>query len=129
MNTPRRRLILFLTGMGLTLIVLGLLPLLALAQDEGGEATEAAPIEAADETTAEATAEATLGAEAPIYDLNVEPITPTGDNSYCAVCHTLPWRAAVLQDGTQLNLFVNPETIANSVHGTGSNEGPLGCVD
>jgi hypothetical protein len=129
MNTPRRRLILVLTGVGLTLIALGLLPLIALAQDEAGEATETATVEAADEITAEATAEATLGAEAPVYDLNVEPITPTGDNSYCAVCHTLPWRAAVLQDGTQLNLFVNPETIANSVHGTGSNEGPLGCVD
>jgi hypothetical protein len=117
MISQQRRVHLF-AGVGLLLIVAALvvLPLSAVAQ----EATpEAAPLE---------TPEVTQIAE-PIYDLGAPPVEPTGDNSYCLVCHSQPWRVATLGDGTQLNIYVNHRTILNSVHGEGSDGGPLGCVD
>ena len=60
---------------------------------------------------------------------NAATVQPTGDNGYCAVCHSQPWRAVTLEDGFVLNLFVDPETITNSVHGEGSEASELGCVD
>lgn len=109
---PERRLILVFAGIGLVLIAAGLLPLAAFAQEA---TTEPAPA---------ATPEATT-----MYELGAPPIEPTGDNSYCAVCHSLPWRVATLGDGTQLNMYVPASTIANSVHGGNSGSPALGCVD
>lgn len=107
-----RRLILVFAGFGLVLIAAGLLPLSAIAQEA---TTEPAPA---------ATAEATV-----MYELGAPPIEPTGDNSYCAVCHSLPWRVATLGDGTQLNMYIPASTIANSVHGPSEDSPGLGCVD
>ncbi len=117
MISQQRRVHLF-AGAGLLFILaaLVLLPLGVTAQ----EATpEPAPLE---------TPEVTQAVE-PIYDLGAPPIEPTGDNSYCLVCHSQPWRVATLGDGTQLNTYVNQRTIANSVHGDSSANGALGCVD
>lgn len=117
----QRRLVHLFAGVGLALIAAGLLPLGVAAQDTATEP-------AAPEATPEATADATL--ELPtIYDLGAPPVVPTGDNSYCSVCHSLPWRVATLGDGTQLNMYINPRTVENSVHGTDNPSGSLGCVD
>lgn len=56
-------------------------------------------------------------------------ITPTGDDSYCLVCHAQPTQTYTLADGSIFDIAVNPETIANSVHGTQNESGKLGCVD
>lgn len=114
MANKRRSLIVFFTGAGITFLIAGLLPFIALAQ-EG----TAAP-------SPEATPEAAPG----FYDLENAPvIEATGNNSYCIVCHTQPLHTVTLQDGNILNLYVNPEMIANSVHGTNTPSGRLGCVD
>lgn len=118
MTTARRQLIVFLTGAGLTMILAGLLPFIAAAQETTPEAT--ATLEG--EPPAEATAQ--------VYDLeNVVPVEPSGDNSYCIVCHNQPLHTVTMQDGNILNLYVNPDIIANSVHGAGSETGTLGCID
>lgn len=111
MNSERR-LILTFAGIGLVLIAAGLLPLAAFGQ------------EATPEPIAEITPESTA-----VYMLGAPPIEPTGDNSYCAVCHSLPWRVATLGDGTQLNMYVPASTIANSVHGGSADAPGLGCTD
>ncbi len=54
---------------------------------------------------------------------------PTGNNAYCAVCHSQEGRTVELADGTSLDLHVTPDMITNSVHGTSNSEGTLGCVD
>ncbi len=113
-----RRLMGLCFGMGLTLLCAGLLPLLivpALAQE-----TPVATEETASETTP-----AAASTDEPI----VVAKEPTGDNGYCAVCHSQPWRAVTLRDGYILNLFVPAETIANSVHGDNNPQGKLGCLD
>jgi hypothetical protein len=154
----------FFTGIGITFILVGLVPLLAFAQEESptidpempvveevsptAQATQdAMPTTAATTQVAEATRQVTQAAEATaqqaeaspqpeataevreIYDVNAYKITPTGNNSYCAVCHNQAWRAVTLKDGYVLNLFVSPETITNSVHGASNPKGALGCVD
>lgn len=114
-----KRLIIFFIGIGLTFILAGILPFAA-----------------AQETTPEGTPEATSAA-APVaeateqfYDLeNVPVVEPTGDNSYCVLCHNQPLQTVRLRDGNILNLYVSPEVIANSVHGTSNEIGALGCVD
>jgi len=118
MVNMRRRLMIFCAGTGLTLLIAGLLPLMALAQDTATpEATpDVAPIAALEGT--------------PVYDTAAAPtIKPTGNNSYCAVCHNQPFRAVTLKDGNILNLYVPPESIADSIHGTKNPLGALGCVD
>lgn len=146
MSVTRQRLIIFLAGGGLTLLLAGLFPLLTIAQDDEAdeptaaaaeaeeviEETAAAESAATDEAGVEATAEAPADAEPtePFYDLSAAPvIEPTGSNSYCVVCHNQPLQSVTLQDGYILNLYVSPDIIANSVHGTSSEGGPLGCVD
>jgi hypothetical protein len=115
MNSERR-LILGFAGLGLVLIAIALLPLGVSAQE--------APAEPAAVVTPEATTNLQ-----PLYDLGAPPVVPTGDNSYCALCHSQPWRTATLSDGTQLNMYVPEHTVANSVHGTSNTAGQLGCVD
>jgi predicted CXXCH cytochrome family protein len=105
MTFTRRRLIIFCAGLGFTLLAAGLLPFSALAQ----EATPLPP---------------------GFYDTeSISAIQPTGNNSYCAVCHSQPLQVVTLADGYILNLYVSPEIIANSVHGSSNDQGALGCVD
>lgn len=54
---------------------------------------------------------------------------PTGDDSYCLVCHAQENQSYTLPDGTVLDLYVNPQTLADSVHGSSNPQGALGCVD
>lgn len=58
-----------------------------------------------------------------------EPKSPTGDNSYCAVCHSQEGRTVALADGTSLDLHVTPDMLEGSVHGNANEEGALGCID
>lgn len=110
MHTQRRSLIISLAGTGLTLLLMALIPFF-ISPSRAQESTAPAP---------EATESASL------FDLSVSPKEVTGDNSYCAMCHTVAWRNVTLADGFVLNLFVPPEAVANSVHG---GETPVGCVD
>lgn len=55
--------------------------------------------------------------------------TPTGDDSYCLVCHAQPDQMYTLADGSMFEIAVDPQEIANSVHGTQSENGSLGCID
>ena len=112
MSHTKRSWIIALIGIGITLIAAGLSPLL-LAQ--------------AQEATPEPTAEVTPDVAA-IYDLEPPPEV-TGDNSYCLVCHSQPWQSVTLGDGTIQNLYVDPDTIHASVHGTDNPQGELGCTD
>ncbi|MCA9892934.1 MAG: cytochrome c3 family protein [Anaerolineae bacterium] len=57
------------------------------------------------------------------------PSEPTGDNSFCLVCHADTDATAMLADGTQLHVAVDPAELENSVHGSGNEQGALGCVD
>ncbi|MBK8027094.1 MAG: hypothetical protein IPK19_38335 [Chloroflexi bacterium] len=110
----QQTLIIALLGVGLTLLAAGLTPLL-VAQ--------------AQEATAEPSAGATE--EAPVLDLTApsEAIEITGDNSYCLLCHAVPWRTKTLSDGTLLNLYVTADEIQNSVHGATAEHATVGCVD
>ena len=115
MTNIHRRLIVFFTGIGITLLLAGLLPLVAAAQDTTPEPTVETPQELPTE---------------PFYDLeNVPIVEPTGDNSYCVLCHNRPLQTVTLHDGRILNLYVSPEIIANSVHGVTNEGGTLGCLD
>ncbi|MBE0688544.1 MAG: hypothetical protein IH587_00300, partial [Anaerolineae bacterium] len=112
MTNIHRRLIVFFTGIGITLLLAGLLPLVAAAQDATPEPTGETPQELPTE---------------PFYDLeNVPIVEPTGDNSYCVLCHNRPLQTVTLHDGRILNLYVSPEIIANSVHGVTNEGGTLG---
>ncbi|MFN8375103.1 MAG: cytochrome c3 family protein [Anaerolineae bacterium] len=114
MSTRKRYLITLLLGVGITLILVGLTPLVAAHAQE----TTPEP-----ETTPEA--EATAAAGAP----EQPAIVPTGDNGYCMICHNIPWRTVTLADDNLLNLYVSSETVAGSVHGEHDEEGALGCLD
>ncbi|MBL8134227.1 MAG: hypothetical protein JNL42_20365 [Anaerolineae bacterium] len=107
-----RTIIIALFGFGLTLLAVGLTPLLM------AQAQEATP-----EPTAE-TGGASLDLAPP-----TEEIVPTGNNSYCMLCHNVPWRTRTLDDGSLLNLYVSADTIRNSVHGATDKHPALGCVD
>lgn len=126
MFKTQRSWIIALVGIGITLIAAGLTPLwIAHAQEATPEATP--------EIVLEATAEAEIGAlvtpeVGDLYD--TEPLPEvTGNNSYCLICHSQPWQSVTLGDGTIHNLYVDPVTVAESVHGTSSPTGTLGCTD
>lgn len=110
MTLQKRHWIISLFGMGITLIIAGMLPLWLPSG-----------VISAQESTPEP--------NAGLYDLSAQAITPTGDNSYCAVCHSQEFRVINLDDGYVLNLCVPASSIANSVHGTSNEKGLLGCVD
>ena len=55
--------------------------------------------------------------------------TPTGDDSYCLVCHAQPDQTYTLADGSTFDITAHPDAIAASVHGTSNQEGAFGCVD
>ncbi|MBZ0309142.1 MAG: cytochrome c3 family protein, partial [Anaerolineae bacterium] len=101
----RRRIIYFCLGAGLTLILLGLRPLVS-AQEATEEPT--------------ATSEESVVAE----DIEI-----SGDNQYCLLCHGQEGRTLTLLNGSTIDLHVNPQALADSVHGMSNPEGALGCVD
>ena len=127
MPKTNRSWIIFLVGAGLTLIAAGLSPLLmAYAQDTTPEATpEVGPGVVPDE---ELTPEAGEATPESIYRVSEMPPV-SGDNSYCMICHNQAWHTVTLDDGTIQNLYVDPDTIAASVHGSDSSEGTFGCID
>lgn len=51
------------------------------------------------------------------------------DNSYCIVCHGTPGRTVELSDGSVLDLYVDPNLLAHSVHGGDEGAPDLGCTD
>lgn len=108
MILQKRDWIISLFGMGITLIIAGILPFWlpigAISAQESDTDTG-------------------------LYDLSGEKIIPTGNNSYCLICHNQPFRVVNLADGYILNLYVPPSTVTNSVHGTSNQQGLLGCVD
>lgn len=135
MSIRSRRLITVCIGGGLSLILAGLVPFLLPTQVSFAQDTPPATAEpSAPGDTASVTEEAPIAAtptlvEAGAGQHTVSAVQPTGDNGYCAVCHNQPWRAVTLTDGYVLNLYASPSIIANSVHGTSSMQGPLGCLD
>jgi len=54
---------------------------------------------------------------------------PTGDDRYCLVCHAQPDQVYTLADGSTFEIAVDPQVIANSVHGTQNEGGAFGCID
>jgi len=61
---------------------------------------------------------------------DVAAAPPTGNNSFCTVCHTEnSTQVHTLADGTTVPVNVDASVIANSVHGESNPEGALGCVD
>lgn len=54
---------------------------------------------------------------------------PTGENSFCLVCHSNSEESLVLQDGTEISASVDLDVLEHSVHGSANEEGALGCVD
>lgn len=102
----RRRFFIFCIGAGLALILIGIWP------DPSSEAVFQHPVVEAQDGGDTSTAG-----------------QPTGNNSYCAVCHSEEAKTLQLADGTSLNLHVTPDMIAGSVHGSNNPAGALGCVD
>lgn len=130
MNTNHTRLLAsLLVVIGISLILASM----AVAQEATPEATPDAAMDANAEVTAEATtdADADLGDEnLDILDTDVQvAIEPTGDNGYCTICHSQPLRIERLEDGSILNLFVEPALITGSVHGPTEDSPGLGCLD
>ncbi len=125
MNRYRRLQWLFLS-LGIILLVAGYM--LTLEQ----------PLKAfAQEATAEATGDTVAGTEAP-EDAAESPVTggdpsagaaTDGENSFCLVCHANSNQVVQLPEGGELHVGVDPQVIANSVHGTTLEGGQLQCVD
>ncbi|MFN8530545.1 MAG: cytochrome c3 family protein [Anaerolineae bacterium] len=129
MSTTKRTWIIFLIGAGLTLIAAGLSPLLIAVAQEDTAATAEATAEVTPTPDPNAPNRELTGlTPEPVYIIT-EPVEVTGNNSYCLVCHNQPWHTTTLQDGSIQNLYVNPETVAASVHGTNNSQGAFGCVD
>lgn len=130
MTSSKHLTLIMLIGVGLTLIAAGLSPFLiadvARAQDAPPTdvTTPDAPLGVPTDTAVD------LGAS----NLSSEVTLPsgvevTGSNSYCLVCHNQPWKSITFEDGSIQNLYVDPDTVAASVHGADSSTGTLGCVD
>jgi len=81
----------------------------------------------AQEETAEPVLEATEEAAPPEQPVSDE--AAENDGNYCVICHAGADQVHTLADGTQIDLQVNPEDIAQSVHGTANPEGALSCTD
>lgn len=61
---------------------------------------------------------------------DVAAAPPTGNDSFCTVCHTEnSTQVHTLADGTTVPVNIDASVIANSVHGDSNPEGALGCVD
>lgn len=119
------------------LLVIGLMCIaasVALAQsDEEEPETVPDTTEEAQESTADESDDedgtAPSQAEQILDDEVTVAIEPTGNNGYCTICHDQPLRTQRLEDGTILNLYVNPAMVAASVHGPTEDSPGLGCLD
>jgi len=131
------RRLLLTTGFILVLVGAMLFPVTSAQDDDEGEApeattevTEEAPQATEEAVTDDAMNDETLPTGADLLDSDVEvAIEPTGNNGYCTICHNQPLRTLRLEDGSILNLFVNPEMIVGSVHGPSETSPGLGCLD
>ena len=54
---------------------------------------------------------------------------PEHSDAYCLLCHSDPDRVWTLPSGETLSLYVDPTTLAHSVHGDTNPDGALACVD
>lgn len=130
MSITTRQFTIALIGVGLTCIAAGLLPLMALAQADtqptDPAATDVAEMAAPDEAAAQSIPEGGLNV---VYPVGGEPVAPTGDNSYCQLCHAQSGRLVTLPNGDVLSLFVSTDTLSASIHGTRNEQGALGCID
>lgn len=118
----RRHLINFCFGAGLTLMALGLWPLLR-SNVSAQEPTES-PTEALATQEAVPAQGADDASQAPS---DHPPIS--GNNAYCALCHAREDFTLELANGSVLDLHIDPQVLQDSVHGTSNPEGALGCVD
>lgn len=125
-----------LTYLGFGLLLLGLtLPALAQNDNDNGDG-DAPPPEATEEAQDVPSDEVRDLIEQMPPDLRITDSDvviaqePTGDNGYCTICHSRPLRTVRLEDGSLLNLYVNPALIVGSVHGpTEAYPTGLGCLD
>lgn len=60
-------------------------------------------------------------------DTAVEP--DVASDAYCLLCHSKPDQVWHLPSGETLSLTIDPQMIAQSVHGVSSSEGALACAD
>ncbi|MCA9909580.1 MAG: hypothetical protein KC519_13075, partial [Anaerolineae bacterium] len=103
----RHRAALLLLGVGLLCVFLGMAANIAVAQEE-----TATPAPEVTETPESQTPE-----EEPASD------------AYCLLCHTKPDQVWHLPGGETLSVTIDPEVLAQSVHGESSPEGALACAD
>ncbi len=111
MTNSKHLTLITLIGVGLTLIAAGLSPFLFAGSVSAQDATPV-PVEAT-----------------PTVSDTTVSVEITGSNSYCLVCHSQPWKTVRFEDGSIQNLYVDPDTVAASVHGSDNSEGAFGCVD
>lgn len=59
------------------------------------------------------------------------PEVPAGTvkDSYCLICHAQPGQTVTLAEGSTLDISVDPQVVADSVHGAQNESGALGCTD
>ena len=119
MNRYRRLHWLFLS-LGIVLLVSGYLltlsqPLTVAAQEATAEVTAAA------QETQGADAAPDADPQAGVTDINAD--------SFCLVCHANSNQVVELPEGGEIHVGVDPQMIANSVHGTALGSDQLTCVD
>lgn len=86
----------------------------------------APPVHAQDSTAAPDSGEQT---ETTTEAIDLQGMTTADSDNFCLVCHANTDKTVTLADGSVLPIGVDPHMIANSVHGTQNEEGPLQCVD
>lgn len=126
MNSQKRFALLSLLC-GLLLIVAGMSMSLSgqvLAQDATPES------DTVEESTDDsASADENENAEQEVPEVP-EGMTVASGDAYCTVCHTATSpNVHTFGDGTTVSVAVDPEVLANSVHGIDNPEGALSCTD
>jgi predicted CXXCH cytochrome family protein len=110
-----------------------------------GQTTYAQDDDAQPQTTEEVTTEGESADDDAETDVTAEPsddmtddepmspdaiVAAVAGESYCTVCHTPTTNQVhTLANGETFSVAVDPQTLANSVHGTDNEEGALSCVD
>lgn len=59
----------------------------------------------------------------------IEAGMPTDNENYCVLCHGEQGRTVTLEDGSTLDLYVDPTVLEQSVHGSSMAGGGLACTD
>ncbi len=109
---------------GILLVICGILMLqVAAAQD----------VQTTPELNAQPTAQATVQQAAATQEAPAANASG-GDssepsNAYCLLCHSQPGMTWTLPSGETLSLTVDPQVLADSVHGTANEHGALNCAD